>query len=159
MSGFEVVGVVLGTLPLVVSALENYANGVRTIRRLLQYKWEIKTLSTILEAEEVRFRNTCEVLIDGIDRAGEMEQLLKNPGGPLWKQGMLGERLETRLSTSYNVFFKCIQDMNDALEMFKNRLGLDASGKVSTCISYSRDLQIQHCLNEGWLLCAEGGKE
>jgi hypothetical protein len=131
MSGLEVVGVVLGSLPLVVSALEHYADGVRTIRRMLEYKWEIKTLITTLETEEILFRNTCEVLLDGINGAEEMEELLKNPGGRLWKQGMLGERLKTRLSTSYNVFFKLILDMSDALETFQSRLGLDLNGKVS----------------------------
>lgn len=29
MSGFEIVGVVLGSVPLVVAALEHYADGVR----------------------------------------------------------------------------------------------------------------------------------
>lgn len=28
MSGFEVVGVVLGSIPLLISALEHYSNGV-----------------------------------------------------------------------------------------------------------------------------------
>jgi hypothetical protein len=136
MSGFEVVGVVLGVLPLVISALESYSDGIQTIRRMLGYKWELQLLITTLETEEVLFQNTCEVLIDGIDGAGEMELLLKNLGGQLWKSGELGRRLETRLSASYTVFFKRIVDMKDALESFKKRLGLGPDGKVSTCISF-----------------------
>jgi hypothetical protein len=36
MSGFEVVGVVLGAIPLVISALEHYSEGVRST--LLSYE-------------------------------------------------------------------------------------------------------------------------
>jgi hypothetical protein len=131
MSGLEALGVVLGVLPLVISALGSYAEGVQTIRRMLRCKWELDTLITTLETEEVLFRNTCEVLLEGIGGPVEMEELLKNPGGHLWKKGELGERLETRLSTSYAVFFKRIVDMKDALESFKMRIGLDQDGKVS----------------------------
>jgi hypothetical protein len=139
MSGFEVVGVVLGAIPLVISALEHYAEGTRTIGRLLEYKWELKKLIITLQAEEVVFQNTCEALLDGIDGlgSGEMEKLLKNPGGNLWKTGKLGERLKTRLSRSYAVIFELVSDMEDALETFKARLGLDSEGKVSSCLSYS----------------------
>ena len=31
MSGFEVAGIVLGSIPLVISALEHYAEGVRNL--------------------------------------------------------------------------------------------------------------------------------
>jgi hypothetical protein len=138
MSGFEIVGVVLGSLPIMVAALKSYGDGIRTIRRLVEYKWEIKKLIITLETEEILFRNTCEVLLDGIDGAGEMEELLKNPGGRSWKQGVLGDRLKSRLSTSYDIFFKRILDMSDALEAFQKRLGLDSNGKVSTCVSCTR---------------------
>jgi hypothetical protein len=136
MSGFEVIGVVLGAIPLVISALEHYADGVRTIRRLIEYKWELNTLITTLETEDVLFRNTCEALLDGIEDAGAMEELLKDPGGHLWKEKRTAERLKTRLSTSYDVFFKRIIDMNNALESFKERLGLSSDGTVSTFYYY-----------------------
>jgi hypothetical protein len=35
MSGLEVVGVVLGSIPLIISALEHYADGVRNIKGFL----------------------------------------------------------------------------------------------------------------------------
>jgi hypothetical protein len=87
MSGFEGVGVVLGVLPLVISALQSYSYGVQTIRRMLRYKWELDTLITTLETEEVLFRNTCEVLLDGIDGPVEMEELLKTQEDIYGKKG------------------------------------------------------------------------
>jgi hypothetical protein len=73
-------------------------------------------------------------LLDGTVGAGEMEELLKNPAGVLWKEGMLGDRFKNRLSTSYNVFFKLVLHMSDALETFQRRLSLDSNGKVSARI-------------------------
>lgn len=143
MSGFEVVGVVLGVLPLVISALQSYSDGAQKIQRMLRYKWELGKLIMRLEAEEAVFQNTCALLLDGIDGAVEMEELLKNPGGHLWKKGELGERLEIRLSTSYAVFFKLIIDMKDALEAFKKRLGLGPDGKVSTAFFTPMPSQVE----------------
>jgi hypothetical protein len=130
MSGFEVVGVVLGGLPLIVSALENYGNGTKVIRRWGRYRWEMQRLMSNVCTEEGLFRNTCEKLLSGIVATTELERLLRDSRGPLWKDPEIRRRLEGRLCDSYENYVERMDDMKLAVEDFKLRLDLGADGKA-----------------------------
>ena len=75
----EAVGLVLGVIPLVISALEYYAEGVH---KRWRYKRELSSLKRILDAEFVRYLNTCEELLSGIVPNATLAALLDFPGGP-----------------------------------------------------------------------------
>src|SRR4051794_4057127 len=66
MSGFEVAGVVLGSLPLVISALEHYRDGLRSIQRWRKYERELQSLVRNLETERAKLQNVCEKLLVGL---------------------------------------------------------------------------------------------
>ena len=66
MSGFEVAGVVLGSLPLIISALEHYAEGIATAKRFWRYKTELRSLILQVNTERGIFINTLEQLLTGI---------------------------------------------------------------------------------------------
>lgn len=66
MSGFEVTGVVLGSLPLIISAIEYYADLVQTVKRAIKYKTELKNLKRDLDAESTVFLDTLEHILDGL---------------------------------------------------------------------------------------------
>jgi hypothetical protein len=57
MSGLEVVGAVLGVIPLVISAPEQYARVAETINRVCRAAQEFRIVARKLEAERVIFRN------------------------------------------------------------------------------------------------------
>ena len=140
MSGIEVTGLVLGSIPLIISALEDYADGVRTIKRMMQYKWELDQLVTSLQAEYELYRNTCEQLLNGLVSATAMEELVRDPQSPLWKSDALNKKLEELLSRSYKVYMKSVDDMNATIEEFRLRLNLSDEGKVSQSISLWKDI-------------------
>ena len=77
MSGVEAAGLILGALPLVVSGLESYIEGVATIKRYFRYKNELKSLLRALTTEYDIFRNTCEELLEGLVQAQKMMMLLQ----------------------------------------------------------------------------------
>lgn len=129
MSGIEIAGLVLGTIPLVVSALEHYADGVETIRAWRRYKSEVKSLIRRLGVQYDIFRDTLEKLLVGI--VSSPGPLLQDPLGPLWKNPELDHRLRSRLCKSYDGYFRTVEDMANAVKGFKRRLGVDEGGKVS----------------------------
>lgn len=53
MSGLEVAGVVLGALPLVISALEHYANRVASFKRYRKYRIQFQGLIDAVKTQEV----------------------------------------------------------------------------------------------------------
>ena len=129
MSGIEVAGLVLGTIPLIAAGLETYIQGVATIRRYLKYKNELKSLLRALTTEYDIFRNSCEELLEGLVQTRTMALLLQDPGGDPWKDPMLEKKLRIRLQGAYTGYLETVDDMNSVVEEFKRRLKLK-DGKV-----------------------------
>src|ERR1700712_1712354 len=133
MSGVEVAGFVLAAIPLVISFLEHYAEGLRAIDRWRKYDRELKSICRRLRSEEELFRNTCELLLhDIVTSDQEMELLISDPYGKEWSNKDLDQSLRAKLSPrTYGVYMEGVEDMRDAMTMFKDRLGMKDDGKVS----------------------------
>ncbi|KAJ4176730.1 hypothetical protein NW759_017507, partial [Fusarium solani] len=63
MSGFEIAGIVLGSIPLVISTLENYSAGLSTLQAMRKYRRELQSLIRDLETERIKLQNVCEKLL------------------------------------------------------------------------------------------------
>ncbi|KAL9118229.1 MAG: hypothetical protein Q9187_005228 [Circinaria calcarea] len=131
VTGIETAGLVLGSLPIVISALEHYAEGISTIVKWWHFKKEIQCLVRSLEAEHARFLNTCELLLDGLVAGPDLERLIQDAGGGLWKDDELDEKLRARLHRSYAPYLHSVTDIKEALEEMKVKLELNAEGRVS----------------------------
>jgi hypothetical protein len=133
MSGLEVAGVVLGALPLVISALEHYANGIHTAKRYWRYKLELKSLILQIDTERGIFINTLEQLLGGLVRIEHMTEFLSNPGGEAWQDAEIDLKLRDRLRSVYSIYLGNVGGMKRSLEMIMEKLVLDPDGKVSLC--------------------------
>jgi hypothetical protein len=131
MSGLEVAGVVLGALPLVISALEHYANGIHTAKRYWRYKLELKSLILQIDTERGIFINTLEQLLGGLVRIEHMTEFLSNPGGEAWQDAEIDLKLRDRLRSVYSIYLGNVGGMKRSLEMIMEKLVLDPDGKVS----------------------------
>lgn len=124
MSGFEVVGVVLGVLPLAIEALKTYKSTLSSMRNVER---SLKALIQDLETEQVRLRTTCEVLLEGIVPLSMIDTLLETPFGPQWE--LYDHQLRLRLWTSSAKFQEQVAEMQKAAEELKNNLSIQAAGK------------------------------
>jgi hypothetical protein len=131
MSGIEVAGIVLGAIPLVISGLEHYAEGARTIRSMWNYPQDFKNLSIRLRTEDAIFRNTMERLLYDCEGNRGLEDMLTQPGGSAWAETQVERELHRILQGSYTVFLEGIVRMNETLAAFIKRLRLCPDGKVS----------------------------
>jgi len=131
MSGFEIAGVVLGTVPIVVSALQFYLNGVNTVQKWSFYSREVKTLIRNLETAQVGLLNACEMLLVGIAPQSQIEEMINDPFGPLWQDADISSRVRRRLWRSSKVFEETVNDMKDAIEKMKSKLNISSDGEVS----------------------------
>lgn len=129
-SGVEIAGIVLGSIPLVISALEHYAEGLGTIEKWWRYKRELASLKRILGAECDRFLNTLEELLAGLVPDGKLADLLNSPGGAGWADPDLNQKLQVRLRKSYGSYLDTVNDLNDVVSILKAKLELDPNGKV-----------------------------
>ncbi|KAF5003299.1 hypothetical protein FDECE_10150 [Fusarium decemcellulare] len=131
MSGFEIAGVVLGSIPLVVSTLENYKNGLRTIQRYRRYDREIQSLIRNLETERVKLQNLCEKLLDGLVPPSRIDAMVENPGGDLWSEEETQKKIRARLWKSWDVFEWTLRDIQAGIQEVYETLGNAADTKWS----------------------------
>ncbi|KAM0813604.1 hypothetical protein AB5N19_13600 [Seiridium cardinale] len=130
MSGFEVLGIVLGTIPLLVSALEHYQKGLNSIRRWQSYEAELQSLKRKLGNENAIFLNTCQQLLSGIVGSVDHEKLVDEPFGELWSSIEIRDRIALRLDHVYEPFKATVVAMDVALREIKAKLSLDELGQV-----------------------------
>ncbi|KAF2122662.1 hypothetical protein BDV96DRAFT_639235 [Lophiotrema nucula] len=129
MSGLEIAGVVLGALPLIISAFEHYAEGIATAKRFWRYKTEMRSLIEQIKTTKVIFINTMEQLLTGIVRADQMDAFLSRPAGELWRVSEVDEKLKSRLRDAYEIYFDNVRGMEVSLKKIMEKLALDADGK------------------------------
>lgn len=131
MSGIEVVGVVLGSIPLIISALEHYHDGVWTIQRWRRYKRERQSLVRSLNTERVKMHNICEKLLVGLVSLSQVQAMIQSPFGPLWQEEAVKRKVRARLGGSIDVFESNVEEMEDAMLEMMQRLGLEQGDGVS----------------------------
>ncbi|KAJ0370676.1 hypothetical protein COL154_001050 [Colletotrichum chrysophilum] len=130
MSGFEVAGVVLGTIPLVISALEHYKQGISTIRTWRNYNRELRILILSLETERVRFQDVCEKLLVGLVSPCQIESMIEDPFGPAWQEDVIQAKIKARLWRSFSIFEDIVTDMEEATKEMMKKLDLQPDGKI-----------------------------
>ncbi|KAI0014817.1 hypothetical protein F4780DRAFT_766699 [Xylariomycetidae sp. FL0641] len=132
MSGLEIVGVVLGTIPLAISALEHYQGIVGKYARWRTCKTVFSDLALELETEHVLLKNTCELLLSNAVRSSEVEDMIADPFGPMWQKASVKDHLRQRLHDSAPIFEENIKRMQSHLEALKSELPSDAFEKESS---------------------------
>ena len=131
MSGFEVAGVVLGTLPLVIQAIEAYIGFIRDWGKVAS---ELKSINRQLTTERCKLYNICDQLLSDIVPQKDVEPMLEDPFGPLWQAEETKKRLRRRLRGSYHSFEATVIEIYGALQTVQQRLRVDVTrdGQVSS---------------------------
>lgn len=137
MSGFEVVGVVLGAIPLLISGLEHYAEGIRTMKTMWNYEAVVNHLVVEFRLSQSIYRHSCEDLLMPILPDIEAAKLLEGES-PIWNDPVLDKQLCERLGTDYDVYTRYVRNLRRRIEHFSRKLGLD---QVTMSVSY--DVQLR----------------
>lgn len=141
MSGIEVVGLVLATLPLVAEGIDKYIASASRAEKLFHPTRELQTYRSLLNIESEVFRNTSELLLGYIANETETQMLLRDPGGQAWNESDLETLLKQLLEGSYCAVRSVLQDMTLAIMELRSRLHLDSDG-VGLTLSSRRALPI-----------------
>lgn len=130
MSGLEVVGVVLGGIPLLISGLDHYAEAASTIKRMLTAAAHFRNLSRELRTEHQIFRDAIDRLLGDCVDHDELQVMLNNIGGDAWSRPDIDMVLQRKLCDSYGVYMETVQHINQTLCAFRQRLEIGDDGKV-----------------------------
>ncbi|KAI4593917.1 hypothetical protein KJ359_008961 [Pestalotiopsis sp. 9143b] len=125
MSGFEVVGVVLGVLPLAIEAIKTYYTILSSAKSAQS---DLNWLRQDLETEHIRLQNTCEILLTEIAPLSKVDGLIKDPFGPDWVK--YNDKLRQRLWSSWDTFQTQVELLSSAAVELEKKLCFDKNGVI-----------------------------
>lgn len=125
MSGVEVAGLILGALPLMISALEHYRDTAEVLEGWWKIKREYLKCMRHLKYHKLAFEeNLEELLLPLIADEDKLQLLLKEPGGPAWKDPQLEETLKERMPKTYSSYLDTIEMMQETVDDIHEALGM-----------------------------------
>ncbi|KAF2739422.1 hypothetical protein EJ04DRAFT_310925 [Polyplosphaeria fusca] len=125
MSGFEIAGVVLGSLPLVISALEHYSEGLSTLQRMVRYEAVFQQLHVIFESGWTTYMASCERLLMPLAISdADFKELLQSPTSDKWKDILLNQKLKARLGSTYMPYKVATKELHRKVEKLRKKLKL-----------------------------------
>jgi hypothetical protein len=124
MSGIEIVGLVLGALPLLVSGIAQLSATLSTVDRIIRPQRELNSLRIRINTELQLFRNTTQQLLLKITNDTDVKNLLEYPSSTLWKEDEFERKLKDMLAESYSVWQQAMKDVLEAIKDIRTRLNL-----------------------------------
>ncbi|KAF8249178.1 hypothetical protein K440DRAFT_622544 [Wilcoxina mikolae CBS 423.85] len=124
MTGFEVVGVVLGSIPLLISALEHYSEGLSTMNDMREYESVFENLLTAFNTGLAIYRNSCEELLSPLLLPdNKFNDLLENRSDA-WEDSELEMSLKERLGRDYQTYKHAVGRLDKKIILFGKKLKL-----------------------------------
>ena len=121
MSGFEAAGVLLGVLPLLVSAIEHYDDVLRPLQRFKDYAPELSRFQRRILAQKTIFRSQCQLLLVPITDHETANDMLDGPKHQEWSSKHLKAKLEQQLGYSAKACAETIKDIEDQLSIIQEK--------------------------------------
>lgn len=128
-----VVGLVLGVLPLLVSAAEYYENVYRPFSRYRGYEPELKEFHNLLYTQKTVFRTECQLLLESLAGRDLAKQMLDDVHHQAWRDHNLDKKFCRQLGEScyaLKVNITMIRDKLDVIEKDSQRFGLLTESKL-----------------------------
>ncbi|KAF4621929.1 hypothetical protein G7Y89_g14415 [Cudoniella acicularis] len=119
MSGMEVVGLILGILPLMISAAEHYDDVIRPFKRYKNYSAEVKRFQDELLSEKVIYNTESLLLLASVTNYDVATKMLEDRDHPSWKDSELENKLLKVLGASHEACKNVISLIDSDLNQIK----------------------------------------
>ena len=116
MSGIEVVGLVLGGLPLLISAAAHYQKGFEPLEKWYKFRTQFMSFVDAVDIQQQLFNLTLECFLRSIDiEEDELQRFMEDSSYEGWQRADLRSRISSRLGPSLGVFMSTINTMNSVV--------------------------------------------
>ncbi|KAF4494553.1 hypothetical protein FAGAP_9314 [Fusarium agapanthi] len=123
--GFEIAGIVLGSIPLLISAIEHYSDSLD--RATGFFKWKDGLNSALREFwyQHSSFELTLRKILKDVASPPEIEEMISDPHHELWKSRDLSQALQQMLKFAYRPYISTIKDMHECMKRLAGHLDID----------------------------------
>jgi hypothetical protein len=120
MSGLEVVGVVLGALPIMLKTVEGYKQGASRFKRWQNFQGDIRALVHEIEIQKEMFEGVCLRILDYTDLSDEERaSLMTGQDKSEWGRPEIKQSLIDRLQSARS-YDNCEYLLGDIAGQFKS---------------------------------------
>jgi hypothetical protein len=120
MSGAEV-GLILGVLPLLVSAIEHFDLVLHPLQRFKDYAPELSRFQRRLLAQKTIFRSQCQLLLAPLTNPEIACEMLEGPNHKIWSLRSLEKSFERQLGSSAGACVEIIRAIEDQLSTIQKQ--------------------------------------
>jgi len=136
MSGIEVIGIVLGALPLAISLFRSYEDLAAANNRLRDFEKLYRNVLRDLEHEELLFRLIIETLVrplvnDEMIHKNDLDRIVNNTDDSSWEDEDISEALHRRLGDAHMPFIQTLEDTEQQCMQLLKSVGFDKPNIVS----------------------------
>lgn len=130
MSGIEITGLLLGSLPLLISAIEHYNDGLAPAKAFWKWGDQLSHFTRELWYQHTSYELTVRVLLSPITTDAELDEMMSDPESKLWKSGRMGAQLHEKLGPAYKAYLYTIKEIEEILKSIANNLDIDRDANV-----------------------------
>lgn len=139
----EAAGIALAILPLLLNQLDNYVQGIETLKLLgtKRYLRQLEGYRSNLGTQQVIFEETIVRLLDGVEEYGDgVDDLVRNPLksqlSDLLQRESLRSTLREKLGRSFDPFCQTMIELSSLLNDLNRKLGWEVG--ISAVVSPTR---------------------
>lgn len=139
VTGVEVVGLVLGAMPLTISALEHYEDFAASTKAFIHWKRHLRKLILELYTIRTSYDQAIRLLLKPLMDLADQTTMIENPQSKLWTEGHIADSLRNELKLVYRPFILTIDEVSEILIEIVSCLNIPGSQQV--VIPPGRDTQ------------------
>lgn len=130
----EIVALTLGGLPIAISIVEHYRDGLRTIKNYRTYHNTLTDLRTRLRIQQELYVGTLKRVL--LPELSIPEAVALFPSSQdsvemaVWRTSDIEAKLRQRLGSQYDIFMEVIGVMEARMQKLVQKLDIDIEGKV-----------------------------
>jgi hypothetical protein len=137
-TGIEIAALVLAGIRTAIVVGKTYPSAAKFLNIWGHYRSHVLAFNRALGASCAVYEIHIEELLDPIVQSqSRIDVLLRDPGGSEWEKPELAEKLEMRLSKSYEPYMTTIKGMNDTVAELKAKMGI-VDGKVISFLKITK---------------------
>jgi hypothetical protein len=130
VTGVETAGLVLGSLPVLISALEHYEDMVRPTKEFFTWNKYRRKLVQELYTLRASYDQVIYLLLDPITEKDELSAMVDDPRSVFWTASPIADHVRDILGSAYDPLILTIDEIAEILEAIAAHLNIPGSQQV-----------------------------
>ncbi|GKT45905.1 uncharacterized protein ColSpa_06086 [Colletotrichum spaethianum] len=127
----EIAGLVLGAVPLLISAIEHYEDFVEPTVAFFKWKGQLSKVTRRLLMGHTAYEQNVRLLLKQVVSNEDLVDMINDPQSDDWKSEWLVKDLREKLGNAYQPAFSTIQEIARIMISVAANLNIDGSDKVT----------------------------